>query len=147
MKKKFIFLALIIMLLIAFYLIQKPKNYVVFENGKKIYIEIADSKVEHENGLMFRESLDKDKGMFFIFDDSAIRYFWMKNTYIPLDIIFIDENFTIINIAENVPLCIKKPCQNYPSLKPIKYVLEVNAGVSKENGLNKEDKINLNLYL
>ncbi len=146
----FAFVIILLIILVLFMIkignkneIQKDKENtkIIFENGKEIYVEIADSEAEWGKGLMFRKSLDKNNGMFFIFDDSVIRYFWMKNTYIPLDIIFIDENFTIVNIAENVPVCVKEPCENYQSLKPVKYVLEVNAGFSKENELKSGYKL------
>ncbi len=145
MKKKLIYFILIIVIaltILTIFIISKKENTkIIFENNKEISVEIADSYAERENGLMFRKNLDKDKGMFFIFEDSAIRNFWMKNTYIPLDIIFIDENFAIVNIAENAQPCINEPCQTYSSLKPAKYVLEVNAGFSEENGIREGEKI------
>lgn len=154
MKKRLIYFScfILILIILTLFIINKiesnnenQKNKVntkiIFENNKEIFVEMAETSVEIKKGLMFRESLDKDKGMLFIFKDSAIRTFWMKNTYIPLDIIFIDENFTILNIDENVPSCIKEPCQTYSSLKPAKYVLEINRGVSKENGLKERQKV------
>ncbi len=98
-----------------------------------IFAEIADNDETRARGLMFRESLGPDEGMLFIFNDSQIRNFWMKDTYISLDIIFIDADKQIINIAENTTPRITT--RTYSSTAPAMYVLEVNAGRSQELGL------------
>ena len=106
---------------------------------KKIKIEIADNDFERQTGLMYRKQMDNNKGMLFVFDKSEIKSFYMKNTYISLDIIYIDANNTIINIVKNAePL-------NETSLfsdAPAKYVLEINAGLSDIWGIKKGHKIN-----
>jgi len=105
---------------------------------KEIQIEIADNDFEHQTGLMYRKKIDTDKGMLFVFEKSEIKSFYMKNTYIPLDIIYIDANKTIINIIQNAePL-------NKTSLysdAPAMYVLEINAGLSEKWSIKKGDKI------
>jgi len=105
---------------------------------KEIQIEIADNDFERQTGLMYRKKMDTDKGMLFVFEKSEIKSFYMKNTYIPLDIIYIDSNKTIINIVKNAePL-------NETSLysdAPATYVLEVNAGLSEKLSIKKGDKI------
>lgn len=108
-------------------------------------VEIADEPAEREKGLMFRDNLDEDSGMFFIFDDAKILNFWMKNTLIPLDIIFIDENFKIINIAENVEPCIEKNvvCPAYFSQLPAKYVLEISGSRAEELGIKPADEVSV----
>ena len=107
--------------------------------GKSVNIEIADEYDELRKGLMFRESLAEDSGMLFIFEDEMIRSFWMKNTLIPLDLIFIDEDFVIVNIRENAVPCEEDPCPTYNSKEPAKYVLEVNAGYVEEQGIKIGD--------
>jgi len=105
---------------------------------KVIQIEIADNDFEHQTGMMYRKHMDTNKGMLFIFEEIKVRSFYMKNTYISLDIIYIDTENTIINIAKNA-----KP-MNEASLfsnAPAKYVLEINAGLSDVWGLRKGDKI------
>ena len=92
-------------------------------------VEIADSEKELIKGLMFRKNLDEDKGMLFIFTQPANYTFWMKNTLIPLDIIWIDENKAIVYIEENVPICEQDPCQTYTPNKEELYVLEINSGL------------------
>jgi len=105
-------------------------------NNSKFFVEIADEPREWQTGLMFVENLPKNEGMLFIFNDSAPRTFWMKNTLIPLDMIFIDENFVVVDVKENVPPCESDPCQTYPSEKSPKFVLELNAGSVKENNIS-----------
>lgn len=98
----------------------------------KLDIEIADDDIQTERGLMYRRSMKENQGMLFIFPEVELRSFWMKNTYIPLDLIFLDENRIIVHIHEGA-----KPRSeaSIPSLKPAKYVLEVNEGFSARNYL------------
>jgi len=108
-------------------------------------VELATTNAEREKGLMNRTSLDKDKGMLFIFDKEGIYPFWMKNTFIPLDMIWADGDGRVVFIAQNV-----QPCKNLicPSVIPsakAKYVLEINAGVCQEIGLKLGDELKINL--
>jgi uncharacterized membrane protein (UPF0127 family) len=93
-----------------------------------IDIEICD---DMEKGLMNRKELPEDKGMLFIFDSEERRSFWMKDTYIDLDIIFIDENFEIVKISKGEKLS----TQQIPSIKPAMYVLEVNTGFCEKHNI------------
>ncbi len=101
-------------------------------------IEIADDDYQTQTGLMYRKSMAANHGMLFIFSDTDYRSFYMKNTEIPLDIIYISEDRTIVSIQKNA-----KPMDetSLPSEGPAKYVLEVNAGLSDEWQLIKGDKI------
>ncbi|MEM5777567.1 MAG: DUF192 domain-containing protein [Candidatus Aenigmatarchaeota archaeon] len=105
----------------------------------KVNAEVADDNEERARGLMFRESLAKNNGMIFVFDKEMNVTFWMKNTFLPLDMIFISSNGTINEIKENVQPCYEDPCPIYPSLYPSKYVLEVNANFSKKNNIKVGD--------
>jgi uncharacterized protein len=121
---------------------------VVLETAKgpaDITVDIADTSDERTRGLMFRKSLPQDSGMFFIFDGEDQRSFWMKNTLIPLDMIFMDAGYKVVSVAKNVQPCKKDPCQTYPSVKPAKFVLEVNGGMSDSIGLKEGDKAQLTL--
>jgi uncharacterized membrane protein (UPF0127 family) len=91
----------------------------------KIDIEIADDDPSREQGLMFRRTMEMNTGMLFIFEDEDLRSFWMKNTYIPLDIIYLDAQKRIIRIHENTPTLNDQPIL---SGSPAKYVIEVIAG-------------------
>ena len=118
---------------------------VSINNGKhliKIKVEIADDIQEREKGLMFRKNLDENSGMVFVFDDQDYQTFWMKNTLISLDIIFIGKNFTIVDIKHAVP-CNADLCKLYKSSFPAKYVLEVNSGFSAKNDVGIGNIVNL----
>ena len=101
-------------------------------------VEFAESEYEVQRGLMDRYSMAKDQGMLFVFQDVRPRSFYMKNTYIPLDIIFIDADLRIINIAKNT-----QPADESSifSEGPAKYVLEVVAGLTDELQLQTGDRI------
>ncbi|MCT4630821.1 DUF192 domain-containing protein [Winogradskyella sp.] len=103
-----------------------------------IDIEIADNDYETQTGLMYRTELGINQGMLFVFPDMQMRSFYMKNTKIPLDIIYIDEDKSIVSFQKNA-----KPFNetSLPSQAPAKYVLEINAGLSDEWQLQVGDKI------
>jgi uncharacterized membrane protein (UPF0127 family) len=113
---------------------------VVLPNQTEIAIELAITPEEKMQGLMYRESLEEKSGMLFINENAAMLSFWMKNTYIPLDIIFIDENREIINIEKADP-CKQEKCPLYKSKGEAKYVLEINQGDSSKYDLKKGDKL------
>ena len=116
-------------------------------NDIAFYIELADDDNERAMGLMYRKQMADEEGMLFIFPNSQYRAFWMKNTLIPLDILYFDQNRKLINISENTPPCKNTTtrCPNYPSKKPAKYVLEINAGLSKKHGFNAGDELRIEL--
>ncbi|MEJ2585260.1 MAG: DUF192 domain-containing protein [Robiginitalea sp.] len=101
-------------------------------------IEIASTDYEVQTGLMYRKDMEDRQGMLFIFDDEAPHSFYMKNTLIPLDILFIDKDFKIVNIHQNA-----QPMNEagIPSGGPVQYVLEVKAGMSDKWGLEEGDRI------
>lgn len=109
---------------------------------KTLDIEIADNEYETQTGLMYRTKLEINHGMLFIFPDVKMRSFYMKNTKIPLDIIYIDEARTIISFQKNA-----KPFneRSLPSDAPAKYVLEINGGLSDAWQLSAGDTIEINL--
>lgn len=107
-----------------------------------IDIELADSPQKREMGLMHRTSMMENQGMLFIFDAEERQSFWMKNTHLPLDIIFVNEAKTIVHIAENCEPYSLKPI---PSFEYAKYVVEVNAGYTKKNKIKVGSIINFKL--
>ena len=134
---------MLIFLLILLIGCAKNTNEVYIEKGDKLIkllVEIADDNLEREQGLMFREMLDQNNGMLFIFENESYQTFWMKNTLIPLDIIFIDKNYGIVDIKNAIP-CEKDPCSLYKSTKPSKYVLEVNGNFIAKNSIRIEDRV------
>lgn len=143
MKKQLALLAGLILILSACH----PNQHRVSINDISFAVELADNENTWALGLMYREKMATDTGMLFIFPDSQMRAFWMKNTLIPLDILYFDENKKIVSISENTPPCknISTRCPNYPSLKSTKYVLEINAGLSQKYGFKTGDELIISL--
>ncbi len=103
---------------------------VVFpEQHLTIAVEVARTKMQRQIGLMFRENLEINRGMLFDFNQEKVQRVWMKNTLIPLDIIFLSAKGRIVSILKNVPPCLKEPCKIYDSTRPAVYMLEINAGI------------------
>lgn len=107
---------------------------VVFDKRAKFSVELADTPELRSQGLMYRENLSDSHGMLFVFDDTQSRTFWMKNTLLPLDMIFIDDSLSVVEIKANVPPCVEDPCPTYISL-PARYVLEVKSGAAEKSGV------------
>jgi len=103
-----------------------------------ITIEIANTFETQRKGLMDRRTLSLMHGMLFIFDKVEPKSFWMRNTHIPLDIIFIDDQNTVIKIDENTEPFSEN---SHRSILPVKYVVEVNAGFNKRFGIGKGIRI------
>jgi uncharacterized membrane protein (UPF0127 family) len=108
-------------------------------NKLSLNIKIADNDSARMKGLMFVKNLPENEGMLFIMEDEAQVNMWMKNTYIPLDMIFVNSNKEIVSMAENT-----KPLSTeiISSKNKVKYVLEINGGLAKKSGLKIGDKIN-----
>jgi uncharacterized membrane protein (UPF0127 family) len=102
--------------------------------------EIADDYYERETGLMYRKQMKDDRAMLFVFPDEQVRYFYMKNTYIPLDIIYADGKMRIVSIAHNAVPLDETPLS---SVKEAKYVLEIKGGLCERLGIAEGDRLNL----
>ncbi|MGE0076695.1 MAG: DUF192 domain-containing protein [Bacteroidales bacterium] len=116
------------------FFINKDKTTVL----KTIEIEIADTDDKRAQGLMWRREMADSVGMLFIFEKEMPLSFWMKNTYIPLDIIYINKSMEIVAIQENTMPLSEMPI---PSEKPAQFVVEVNAGFCSNYGIINGDKI------
>lgn len=114
-------------------------KFEIIINAHKISVEVADSKEERKRGLMWRKKLEKSTGMLFVYRNSAVRHFWMKNTYITLDIAFIDTNMVIrtIHTAKET----NDLTAIYSSYVPVKYALEVNSGWFEQHGVSTGDTV------
>ena len=105
-------------------------------------VEIAETPETQTRGLMERPALAPHAGMLFIFSDVAPRAFWMMNTLIPLDMLFIDADRRIINIQANAPPCVPpQRCPTYHSTAPAQYVLEIAGGRAQALGLRAGDQL------
>jgi len=119
---------------------QQQEGYTnVHINNLTIEAKIARTPEEKQQGLMFVKHLYENEGMLFVWEDEKTRSFWMKNTLIPLDILFINKDFEIVDIITMTP-CEKDPCKSYSSNTKSSYALEVNAGWAKENNIKKGQK-------
>lgn len=105
--------------------------------GHEVQIEVAHRLITRTTGLMFRKEMPWDTGMLFVFPDSSPRAFWMKNTYIPLSIAFMNERAEILNILEMPP----RTEERFFSKGPAKFALEMNAGWFSKNGLKPGDVV------
>lgn len=126
---------------------RENKNSIAFYNNEiepscTFEIELATTEYEQTIGLMFRKTLPKKNGMLFIYKDEDYRYYWMKNTYIPLDLIFIDGNLMVVDIFKNA-----KPLDEttITSKGKARYVLEINAGQAERCKIKKGTKVKLNI--
>jgi uncharacterized protein len=107
-----------------------------------IEVEAAKTSEKRQQGLMFRTQMDEDKGMIFIFDGMDMQSFWMKNTVIPLDILFIDDKGVINTIHKNT---IPYSERSLPSKLKSQFVVEVNAGFCSRHNIHEGDLIEYKL--
>ena len=106
-------------------------------DGHRYTVEIADDDAERARGLMFRDQLAEGHGMLFIHDEEGPQSYWMKNTRIPLDILYFDNARKLVSQKRDVPPCtLGDACPPYPSDAPARYVLELNAGEAARIGLD-----------
>jgi uncharacterized membrane protein (UPF0127 family) len=113
----------------------------VTPSGATILLEVASNDETRARGLMFRESLALDRGMIFLFPSSEVHSFWMKNTYIPLDMLFIGEDSRIVAIINDVPPCAADPCPSYGPEQRALHVVELAAGNARRLGLKTGDQL------
>lgn len=104
--------------------------------GTRYAVEIADDHDERARGLMFVDAMADDRGMLFVHEHTEPLAYWMKNTRIALDILYFDEDLTLVSQQRDVPPCSAGDrCPSYPSRAPARYVLELNAGQAARIGL------------
>lgn len=113
----------------------------------RLLVEVANTDKKRRRGLMFREELGANRGMLFTWDETDNRSFWMKNTLIPLDIIFIGEDGRIINIEEAYPQprADDSDLRRYRSEEPAKYVIEANLNYTDRNEIQENDTVSFSL--
>jgi len=157
MKKNFlkiiVLLILFLIILFAFsmFLIskkehsKKQQSQVCFRNHC-FEVELAVDRDEKIKGLMFREDLNRDKGMLFVYNKEDVYPFWMKNMKFPIDIIWINKEKEVVFISPEAEPCSEEECSIIDPETKAKYVLEIKAGLSKEIGLKKGDKADIIIY-
>lgn len=152
-KRKYAILSILIALsaaALAFFYASYTRDAKTSENdnapkiclkNKCFDVEIAKTEEEKGIGLMNIKYLDSDNGMLFLFENEDIYNFWMKNTLIPLDIIWIDKNKKVVFIKENAIPCNFEDCEIFYPNQKAKYVLEINGGLAEKYGLKFGSKI------
>ncbi len=118
-------------------------TFVTDGKGTNVTLEVANSPDERSQGLMYRESLPQKHGMVFVFGEAETQSFWMKNTLIPLDMIFVAPNGTVINVehADPQPNASDSELRNYQSDAPAKYVVEMRQGFANRTGIEPGTKL------
>jgi uncharacterized membrane protein (UPF0127 family) len=121
---------------------RRPRFVKVFlPDGAAITAELAVTEEARMRGLMFRERINPDQGMLFVFEEESVHSFWMKNCLISLDMLWLDRDRRIIHIEEDVPPCREDPCPSYGPGLPALYVLELQAGSVRVHRLKVSDRI------
>jgi uncharacterized membrane protein (UPF0127 family) len=114
---------------------------VYLPGGKSVTAELAVSDEERARGLMFREKILPDQGMLFVFESEDRHSFWMKNTLVALDMLWLDSEKRVIHIAADVPPCTEDPCPSYGPDRPARYVLELKNGRAAAEGIKVGDRL------
>lgn len=114
---------------------------IFFPNGSSVTAELATTPEQRQLGLMFREGINADQGMLLIFEEEDFFTIWMKNMTFPLDLLWLDQEKRIVHIECDVPPCRAEPCASYSPQIPGMYVLELQAGSVRENGLKLYDSL------
>ncbi|TPG45010.1 DUF192 domain-containing protein [Rhodanobacter glycinis] len=112
-------------------------------HGQRFSAEFAADEPSREHGLMMRTTLAPDHSMLFVFSYTAPQAFWMKNTLIPLDILYFDTDRRLVSMQLDVPPCKADPCPVYPSDAPARYVLELSAGTARRIGAKAGDELRI----
>ena len=114
---------------------------VFLPNQFSLTAELAVTDKERQEGLMFRDKINWDQGMLFVFKREGIHSFWMKNMRFPIDILWLDSDKRIVHFETNIPPCPDDPCPSYSSSDPALFVLELKAGSVDKHQLKLYDKI------
>ncbi|MEK7352018.1 MAG: DUF192 domain-containing protein [Nitrospirota bacterium] len=116
---------------------------ITLPGGAVIQAELANTPQKRAEGLMYREHLAQDRGMLFTFSQAEAWVFWMKNTKIPLDLIWINEKKQIVHMEQNVPICTRTDdsCPQYRPNEGALYVLELAAGRAESLKLQRGSKL------
>jgi len=107
----------------------------VLPSGARYALELALTPEDQAQGLMYRENLPERTGMLFVFPEDAPHHFWMKNTMIPLDMIWMDASGRVVYVSANTPPCKADPCPTYGPDGNVRMVLEIAGGLAKTEGV------------
>ena len=125
------------------------EQYKKFGHGKVVFskqqltigVEVATTAMQRTIGLMFREGLAENRGMLFDYKEQAVLRVWMRNTLIPLDVVFVSSEGWVVSILKGLQPCIKEPCEIYDSIEKARYMLEINAEIIDGNKIAIGQKV------
>jgi len=152
MRREYFIIAVLALILVATQLLLNdsrpappaiPQHTVCFADGSCVRTEIVSERRDRNRGLSGRLSLPADAGMLFVFSKDDRWGFWMPDMHFPIDMIWVDVNASIVHVEHGVPPCGDEGCPTYIPAEPARYVLEVNAGVAREHGLEVGQKVSL----
>lgn len=140
--QRFLPLCLVVLALVLGACASEPKVKI---GGHTVTVEVVTRPEDQALGLMFRDQMPLDHGMLFIYSSESMLSFWMKNTRIPLDILYFNAELELITLIHEAQPCRTPKCPSYPSQAPARYVLEVNGGLAREWQLALGDRLVLML--
>ena len=141
--KKFIGVIIVLIIVVALFIVFNGGENRICSEDRCFQVELAQSPEERAQGLMFKKEVGEDKGMLFIYEEEGIYKFWMKNTLIPLDIIWLNSEGEVIFISNNTQPCEEDLCPTYGTNLNSKYVLEINAGKAAESNIVVGSKLDI----
>ena len=136
-------IAIVAVFLLSSAPVHRPNPHVILPNDRVIRVELAINEEERAIGLMFRESLPEDRGMLFLFPSCAQHPFWMKNCFFPLDLIWMDEDGTVLAVVSDAPPCRDEDCPQYAPDVAACYVLEINGGLAKKWNIERGSQLRI----
>jgi len=142
-------LALLLSLLLSVHGAASDRG-LVFAKGQRFQAEVARTDMDRARGLMYRQSLPKDHCMIFLYDEDGYHPIWMKNCLISLDVVWLQADGTIVEMAENVPPCsplLGNDCPNYGGSVPSRIFVEFVPGTIRHLGLKKGERLGWELNL
>jgi uncharacterized protein len=122
---------------------KEPLTILTKGGPRKFMVEVTRTEEQREEGLMFRRSMPLDQGMLFDFKEPMITQMWMKNTLIPLDMLFVDAHGRIVNIAANT---VPKSLATISAAAPVRVVIELNGGVARTLGIKPGDRVEFPIF-
>ena len=135
-------------LIFVLFLVACAPQKVTFFTGTDhvdVFVDVADTPEARAHGFMDTGSIPSDSGMLFVFPDNQPRTFWMKNVTVPLDMIFVDNAFTVIEVKSRLPPCTIPLCPVFPSIGPAQYVVETNAGFADAHQITAGSKMTMQI--
>jgi uncharacterized membrane protein (UPF0127 family) len=114
-------------------------------SGKVLQVEVMVKDEDRAMGLMFRPSLAGDKGMLFVFERLEFHGIWMRNCKFPIDILWLDKDRKVVDVAESVPPCKQDPCPVYEPLRKAAFVVEISAGQARREKASRGSAVSFQL--